>query len=96
MRFLSYTKCDEFIKSMEDGRLVCQPGCSEEETLETKILNELSIIRDYIGKVCLKELPPSNVALNMALCGSKGSFINISQMIGMYSSNNITNILVLH
>jgi len=82
-------KCDEYIKLMEDGSLICQPGCSTEETLETKILNELSVIRDNIGKVCLKELLPTNVALTMALCGSKGSFINISQMIGTYSSNSI-------
>lgn len=69
---------------MEKGDLVCQPGYSEEETLETRILNELSVIRDNVGKVCLKELHPSNIPLTMALCGSKGSFINISQMIGMF------------
>jgi len=69
---------------MEQGHLVCQPGCSEEETLEMKILNELSVIRDDVGKACLKELHPTNSALIMALCGSKGSFINISQMIGTF------------
>lgn len=68
---------------MEEGRLVCQPGCSEEETLEAMILKELSVIRDHAGKACLKELHPSNSPLIMALSGSKGSFINISQMIGM-------------
>ncbi|KAL6268377.1 hypothetical protein P5V15_001510 [Pogonomyrmex californicus] len=76
-----YSTCNEYIQLMEKGRLVCQPGCSEEETLETKILNELSVIRDNVGKACLKELHPSNTPLIMALCGSKGSFINISQMI---------------
>ena len=68
---------------MEEGRLICQPGCSEEETLEAMILKELSVIRDHAGKACLKELHPSNSPLIMALSGSKGSFINISQMIGM-------------
>lgn len=67
---------------MEEGRLVCQPGCTEEETMEVKILKELSEIRDHGGKVCLKELPPGNSPLTMAVSGSKGSFINISQMIG--------------
>lgn len=76
-----YTTCNEYIQLMEKGSLVCQPGCSEEETLETRILNELSVIRDNVGKACLKELHPTNTALTMALCGSKGSFINISQMI---------------
>lgn len=67
---------------MEEGRLVCQPGCTEEETMEVKILKELSAIRDHGGKACLKELSPSNSPLTMAVSGSKGSFINISQMIG--------------
>lgn len=69
---------------MEEGRLICQPGCTEEETLEAMILKELSVIRDHAGKACLKELHPSNSPLIMALSGSKGSFINISQMIGMF------------
>ncbi|KAG5346572.1 RPC1 polymerase, partial [Acromyrmex charruanus] len=76
-----YSTCNEYIQLMEQGHLVCQPGCSEEETLETRILNELSVIRDDVGKACLKELHPTNTPLTMALCGSKGSFINISQMI---------------
>lgn len=80
--FFSYSKCTEYIQRMEEGRLACQPGCTEEETLEAMILKELSVIRDHAGKSCLKELHPSNSPLIMALSGSKGSFINISQMIG--------------
>ncbi|XP_019885205.1 DNA-directed RNA polymerase III subunit RPC1 isoform X2 [Camponotus floridanus] len=77
-----YSKCHEYIKLMEQGQLASQPGCSVEETLETKILNELSVIRDNVGKACLKELHRTNTPLTMALCGSKGSYINVSQMIG--------------
>lgn len=58
---------------MSEGRLQCQPGCSEEETLEAVILKELSVIRDHAGKACLKELPRSNSPLVMALSGSKGT-----------------------
>ena len=76
-----YKKCTEYIEKMEAGKLPCQPGCTEEESLEAMILKELSVIRDHAGKVCLKELHPSNSPLVMALSGSKGSFINISQMI---------------
>ncbi|XP_034935802.1 DNA-directed RNA polymerase III subunit RPC1 [Chelonus insularis] len=76
-----YSKCTEYIREMEEGRLTCQPGCSPEESLEAVILKELSVIRDHAGKACLKELHPSNSPLIMALSGSKGSFINISQMI---------------
>ncbi|XP_043285852.1 DNA-directed RNA polymerase III subunit RPC1 [Venturia canescens] len=85
-----YTKCKEYIRQQEEGRLVLQPGCSEEETLETMILKELSVIRDHAGKACLKELHPSNSPLVMALSGSKGSFINISQMIACVGQQAIS------
>ena len=29
-----YTKCDEYIRELEAGKLQTQPGCTEEETLE--------------------------------------------------------------
>ena len=63
------------------GTLTSTPGRSEEETLEDLILKELSAIRDKAGKASLTALHKSNAPLTMALCGSKGSFINISQMI---------------
>ncbi|BES88212.1 Hypothetical protein polymerase [Nesidiocoris tenuis] len=85
-----YKKCDEFIKSQEAGRLQCQPGCTDEETLEAVILKELSVIRDRAGKACLQELDPSNSPLIMALSGSKGSFINISQMIACVGQQAIS------
>ena len=44
-------------------------------------MKELSAIRDKAGKASLTALHKSNAPLTMALCGSKGSFINISQMI---------------
>lgn len=45
------------------------------------ILKELSVIRDKAGDACLKNLERHNAPLTMAICGSKGSYINISQMI---------------
>ncbi|KDR18934.1 DNA-directed RNA polymerase III subunit RPC1 isoform X1 [Zootermopsis nevadensis] len=85
-----YSKCDDYIRSLQEGRLQCQPGCTEEETLEAVILKELSVIRDHAGKACLKELHPSNSPLVMALSGSKGSFINISQMIACVGQQAIS------
>lgn len=76
-----YAKCDEYIKAMAEGKLPCQPGCTEEESLEAVILKELSVIREHAGQACVAELHPTNSPLIMALSGSKGSFINISQMI---------------
>lgn len=76
-----YAKCDEYILEMRKGSLQCQPGCSPEQTLEAVILRELSSIREQAAKACFRELHSTNSALIMALCGSKGSNINISQMI---------------
>ncbi|OWK08087.1 POLR3A [Cervus elaphus hippelaphus] len=54
------------------------------------ILKELSVIRDHAGSACLRELDKSNSPLTMALCGSKGSFINISQMIACVGQQAIS------
>ena len=57
---------------MDDGKLSCQAGCNEEETLEAVILKELSVIREHAGQACLRELHRTNSPLTMAVCGSKG------------------------
>lgn len=85
-----YTKCDEYIQALHTGKLQQQPGCTAEETLEALILRELSVIRDRAGSACLRELDKSNSPLIMALCGSKGSFINISQMIACVGQQAIS------
>ncbi|KAK3608217.1 hypothetical protein CHS0354_039236 [Potamilus streckersoni] len=85
-----YTKCDSYIRDLEEGKLQTQPGCTEEESLEAMILRELSVIRDHAGKACLRELNKSNSPLIMAICGSKGSFINISQMIACVGQQAIS------
>ncbi|MGH0152595.1 UNVERIFIED_CONTAM: hypothetical protein FKN15_022766 [Acipenser sinensis] len=54
------------------------------------ILKELSVIRDHAGSACLRELDKSNSLLIMALCGSKGSFIKISQMIACVGQQAIS------
>ena len=76
-----YEKCDSYIMEMKKGTLQCQPGCTAEQTLEAVLLRELSSIRELAAKACFRELHPTNSALIMAQSGSKGSNINISQMI---------------
>lgn len=85
-----YDLCEGYIKSLEEGKLVSQPGCTLEETLEALILKELSQIREEAGKACLRNLHSSNSPLTMAICGSKGSFINISQMIACVGQQAIS------
>ena len=76
-----YSNCDERITAFKKGTLALQPGCDAEQTLEAEVLGILSTVRETAGNVCLQELPNHNAPLIMALCGSKGSTINISQMV---------------
>ncbi|XGW34847.1 hypothetical protein V3C99_018691 [Haemonchus contortus] len=85
-----YKKCHEYIAQLKSGQLKGQPGCTDEETLEALILRELSSIRDKAGKACVENLSKHNAPLTMAVCGSKGSFINISQMIACVGQQAIS------
>lgn len=85
-----YDACDAHIKQLAEGTLQSQAGHSAEEALESFILRELSAIREKAGKASLTALDKSNAPLVMALSGSKGSFINISQMIACVGQQAIS------
>lgn len=76
-----YTAVNQNIIDEKEGRLEAEAGLSKNETLEAMILKELSSIREAAGRSCKNELLPTNPALIMAQCGSKGSLINVSQMV---------------
>ncbi|CAF0881239.1 unnamed protein product [Adineta ricciae] len=86
-----YDKCNTYIRQLQEGKLQLQPGCSAEQTLEALILKELSDVRESAGKLCLQELQrSSNSPLIMAISGSKGSNINISQMVACVGQQAIS------
>ncbi|KAK2985575.1 hypothetical protein RJ640_025008 [Escallonia rubra] len=74
-------QCDELLRKYHDGKLDLQPGCDADQTLEASITQKLSNIRDEIGTACMRALHWKNSPLIMSQCGSKGSPINICQMI---------------
>ncbi|KAF8010667.1 hypothetical protein BT93_J1346 [Corymbia citriodora subsp. variegata] len=76
-----YNSCDEKIELYNKGKLQLQPGCDAAQTLEAVITDILNQIRNETGQVCMKKLHWRNSPLIMSQCGSKGSPINISQMI---------------
>lgn len=86
--YISYTKCEDYIRQLTEGKLQCQPGCTEEETLEAIVLKELSVIRDHVGKACLNELPKTNSPLIMALSGSKGRNLMLNASKAFLMVNN--------
>ncbi|VEU20021.1 DEKNAAC100573 [Brettanomyces naardenensis] len=87
---LAYKKCDDLIELFKEGKLETQPGCNEEETLEAKIGGLLSKVREEVGDICINELDPSNAPLIMATCGSKGSTLNVSQMVAVVGQQIIS------
>lgn len=85
-----YRECEADIEQFRAGKLEAQTGSTPEETLETRLNKVLSQIREDAGRQCLDELPRSNAPLIMARCGSKGSNINMSQMIACVGQQTIS------
>ena len=84
-----YSLCDGHIASFHNGSLVLQAGCDADQTLEAKVTGELNKIREETGRVCQRELGPHNSTLVMAQAGSKGSAINISQMVACVGQQTV-------
>ena len=59
------------------------PGMNIRETFESKVSRALNTARDKAGTTTQKSLKDINNAVTMALSGSKGSSINISQMTAL-------------
>ncbi|KAI1810219.1 DNA-directed RNA polymerase III subunit RPC1 [Poronia punctata] len=77
----AYVESDGFIRQFNENRLEKATGCSMEETLEAKISGVLSRVRQNAGELCISSLSRNNAPLVMASSGSKGSNINVAQMI---------------
>jgi len=84
-----FAVCDDYIKQYKAGKLEPQPGCNELQTLEAILNRELSSLRQQAGEVCIETLHWQNAALIMAQSGSKGSTINISQMVAMVGQQTV-------
>lgn len=77
----AYQECDKLIDLFNQGNLEKAPGCDLEETLENKISGILSKVRQEAGDYCVATLSSNNAPLVMAKSGSKGSHINVAQMV---------------
>ena len=84
-----YEKCSQYIEDYKTGKQEITPGMSPEQTLESLLNGELSSIREKAGARCIQELKSDNSPLVMALSGSKGSVINISQMIACVGQQTV-------
>lgn len=84
-----YDKCISDIALYKQGKLPLQPGCNEEQSLESTLNGILGKLRDTIGNMCVNELPFHNSPRIMAACGSKGSTLNLCQMIACVGQQNV-------
>ena len=77
----AYAKADEIIKDFNNNKLKRDAGCDEEQTMENRISGLLSKVREKAGDICFNELSTWNAPIIMAKSGSKGSPLNVAQMV---------------
>jgi len=87
----AYEQCSTLIKQYKEGRIKRDPGCDEYQTMENQVSGILSKVRQQAGDVCFAELSRWNAPMLMAKCGSKGSNINVSQMVAGVGQQMIGN-----
>ena len=86
----SYKQCDYQINLYNTGQIKLKAGCNAEQSLESNLIKILSDIRETMGGYLRQSLPKSNPPLIMAVCGSKGSDINLSQMIACLGQQTVS------
>ncbi|TFK57734.1 beta and beta-prime subunits of DNA dependent RNA-polymerase [Heliocybe sulcata] len=70
----------QVIDDATHDKLKAAPGMTIRESFESKVERELNLARDQSGQYAQKSLKEDNNVKQMVVAGSKGSFINISQM----------------
>lgn len=79
----------ELIKQAQDKQLEAEPGRTMMESFENRVNQVLNKARDDAGSSAQKSLSESNNLKAMVTAGSKGSFINISQMTACVGQQNV-------
>jgi len=79
----------DLIDEVQIGVFENNSGKTNEEEFETRVNNILNQASSEAGKVGLKSLNPNNRFVTMVNSGSKGSELNISQMISCLGQQNV-------
>jgi DNA-directed RNA polymerase subunit A' len=82
-------KTAKLIEIYDQGLLERLPGRTLEETLETKIMQELEEARERAGEVAGQHLKDSNTALLMAKTGARGSLMNLAHMVACVGQQSV-------
>ncbi|EPS67076.1 hypothetical protein M569_07699, partial [Genlisea aurea] len=79
----------ELIRGAQEKQLEAEPGRTMMESFENRVNQVLNKARDDAGSSAQKSLSESNNLKAMVTAGSKGSFINISQMTACVGQQNV-------
>jgi DNA-directed RNA polymerase II subunit RPB1 len=79
----------ELIRCLQEKQLEPEPGRTIVESFENRVNQVLNKARDDAGSSAQKSLSESNNLKAMVTAGSKGSFINISQMTACVGQQNV-------
>lgn len=77
------------IKKLQEKKLEAKPGLTKEQSFERDVSSELNTARDNAGKAAQNSLRPNNNLNIMVSAGSKGSFINISQVLACVGQQSV-------
>ncbi|KAI9145322.1 hypothetical protein BKA69DRAFT_1121705 [Paraphysoderma sedebokerense] len=79
----------KIIIAAQEDKLECQPGMTIRESFEAAVNKELNTARDKAGTSAQNSLKEQNNVKQMVTAGSKGSYINISQMSACVGQQNV-------
>lgn len=79
----------DLVRQGQRGELETQPGRTVIESFEQYVNKVLNTARDHAGKSAQGSLDETNSVKAMVTSGSKGSFINISQIIACVGQQNV-------
>jgi DNA-directed RNA polymerase II subunit RPB1 len=79
----------DLVRQGQLGELEIQPGRTMIESFEQLVNKVLNTARDHSGKSAQSALDETNSVKAMVTSGSKGSFINISQIIACVGQQNV-------
>ncbi|CAA0840967.1 DNA-directed RNA polymerase II subunit 1 [Striga hermonthica] len=79
----------ELIRAAQEKQLEAEPGRTMMESFENRVNQVLNKARDDAGSSAQRSLSESNNLKAMVTAGSKGSFINISQMTACVGQQNV-------
>ena len=77
----AFETCEKSAHDLKEGKLRREPGLDAEGTLEGKEIKALNDVRTKLSTLLAGELSIRNSPMVMATSGSKGSTVNVAQMV---------------